>query len=583
MEFQDVLDELQFNKYMSISIIDVGHYFKEKFSGNDLKCLLSSLKFFDANKNGNTNYMEIFDFFMSTKSTKNSSEQAVFNSANFKSGLNKNLKNFINQQNSNLMKNDIHKGISNLLNKKGNQSKLDGLSEKELIERFKVLLKKLGRNFQEIIEELDYDSNLDVPMVEIKTYFKEITQEKDDLRLALKVIQHMDINKNGNINYSEFMDFLNKLNIPSSAPENSSSSNTNISFSAFISNIAKPTKSQEDIQSNENLSASNHKFKFDKKFSKINQQKLLSSIQKPNNKGSLIKKASSTQNSIFESLKSVIPEIQRSGSNIISDNCDKAVYKLKLLNAYELNNLKDASDHVFSYSNEIGFLNFQNLLKQAEIKMKMSEALAIFKLIDHNDSHRICKMEFEEFIVKTLSELESADTSGSNTARQENNAELSKTLFRSKIGQSHGSTENFGSTFNKNLQNGMNKFVQSKINEMSTVNLKTEDIFKQLPDINEKKYMTFQHIFSCPFAALKSCLEITRNLEREGNALFCDPEFGPNERDKYGVKSIYFSETLPGYPQPEDMNWLRPSEIVPSNGKIVIYREISLFKGRSSF
>jgi calpain len=43
--------------------------------------------------------------------------------------------------------------------------------------------------------------------------------------------------------------------------------------------------------------------------------------------------------------------------------------------------------------------------------------------------------------------------------------------------------------------------------------------------------------------------------------LFEDPEFGPNEEDIFGSKSIYPSEPISGYPEPESLVWLRPSEI----------------------
>ena len=122
----------------------------------------------------------------------------------------------------------------------------------------------------------------------------------------------------------------------------------------------------------------------------------------------------------------------------------------------------------------------------------------------------------------------------------------------------------------KNFKNNLGKFAKNILNEMSTINQNSVNIYQELSKLDDKRYKDFKYIFNCPFAALKVCLDITQEMERTKTAKFLDPEFGPNDGDKYGSRSIYFADTLPGYPQPEDMNWLRPEEIVGKNGNLLI-------------
>lgn len=53
-------------------------------------------------------------------------------------------------------------------------------------------------------------------------------------------------------------------------------------------------------------------------------------------------------------------------------------------------------------------------------------------------------------------------------------------------------------------------------------------------------------------------------MEKKHVDKWIDPEFGPNEQDKVGASALYFAdnEISPGAPLPEDVQWLRPEEIL---------------------
>ena len=208
----------------------------------------------------------------------------------------------------------------------------------------------------------------------------------------------------------------------------------------------------------------------------------------------------------------------------------------------------------------------------------MAQALAVFKIIDDNASHRICKTEFENFIYKVLMKLGEENNEQNNQAfgfsktKGELKSVLAQTLFKSSLEKSgsnlHFGVSKFGNLRNK-VQDQLNQTERNNMLQMSTINLKAENILKNLSKLDENRYRKFKYVFNCPFATLKACLDITRELERMNQPLFSDSEFGPSDTDKYGANSIYHGETLPGYPQPEDMNWLRPPQIIPEGSNSI--------------
>ena len=135
----------------------------------------------------------------------------------------------------------------------------------------------------------------------------------------------------------------------------------------------------------------------------------------------------------------MLSQMGRSDSSNLDPKIETALYKLKKLNASELMNLKDSSDTVFACASEIGFLGLRSLFEQAQIQLSMAEGLAVFKLIDDNKSHRICQLEFEEFISKLLKEIQTENeekftSQGMNETRDKKmmstlQQELSKALF----------------------------------------------------------------------------------------------------------------------------------------------------------
>ena len=53
-------------------------------------------------------------------------------------------------------------------------------------------------------------------------------------------------------------------------------------------------------------------------------------------------------------------------------------------------------------------------------------------------------------------------------------------------------------------------------------------------------------------------------MREKGKKLFDDPDFGPKYPGDLAHDSIYDGDIPTGYPQPKDMDWLRPSEISKS-------------------
>jgi hypothetical protein len=404
------------------------------------------------------------------------------------------------------------------------------------------------------------------------------------------MVQKMDVNRNGNINYSEFIEFLQKLKHFEERREIGDDENQTLNRNDLSMEHESPLNSRK-IPS-QNL---HHKFKFNKTYK---QSEFKKKLQKKSTKDhgstefkTILRQASSRQNSFGDSLRKFLPSCTSDAE--LDQNVETALYKLKKLNAVELTNLKDSSDTVFSCASEIGFLGLKSLFEQAHIKLSMSEGLAIFKLIDDNKSHRICQTEFEQFISKLLSEIqiegEEREVSGMRQTEKDKKMmgtlqkELSKALFNQSSfkGSILKKKSSFGSSHLKQFKNKLGNFASKKLNEMSTINQSSIDIFTELSKLEEKRYQNFKYIFNCPLNALKACLEITRELERSKSVYFTDPEFGPTDTDKYGKQSIYFADTLPGYPQPEDMNWLRLHEIAGQNSKLmsfVIIRSVPFFE-----
>lgn len=54
-----------------------------------------------------------------------------------------------------------------------------------------------------------------------------------------------------------------------------------------------------------------------------------------------------------------------------------------------------------------------------------------------------------------------------------------------------------------------------------------------------------------------------KQLEESGS-MWKDPDFGPNDKDPFGSKSMYFSDNdVPsGCPPPENVTWMRIQEIL---------------------
>ena len=46
-------------------------------------------------------------------------------------------------------------------------------------------------------------------------------------------------------------------------------------------------------------------------------------------------------------------------------------------------------------------------------------------------------------------------------------------------------------------------------------------------------------------------------MKSKGETVFTDPDFGPQDKDDLAQQDLYFEEIPPGYPQPQNMRWLR--------------------------
>lgn len=574
MTYQDVLDELDFDKDLDISVIKIRQYFKYKFSHEeDLRRMVKSLRFVDKNRNGSTNYMEILEFFTGTsKGLDVNPVKAIFLSNNLSGNFGNKIGGLIKSKNQKLLKHQLEKKLGQLSNKHDHQ-RLQNMSPTERMRLFADVLARHELSFEEVIDEMDYDQNLDVPLIKIKSYFREKIKDKKDTRLVICVLREMDTNSNGNVNYSEFIEFLQRLKRLQA--QGSRGSLEEVKMGA---NMETQTESPLNTGSCVGK-AMHHRFKFDKTYKQSQFQKQICRRQDSASRGSqfrsLMRQASSHNQQFSDSVRQVVPHLERSGSHVITQNAEMALFKLHKLNAKELHDLKDSSDTVFACSSEIGFLGMRSLFEQAQIELSMAEALSVFKLIDDNQSHRICQSEFEQFIAKLMQEIQSEQSAVGYSAREDEKlmstlqAELSRALFSKKSASGIESVKKskFGGTQMRRFKSKLGKFAQHTLNAMSTINQSSINIFQELSKLDNKSYKNFKYIFNSPFAALKACLDIMRELERTKTLHFSDPEFGPNEGDKFGARSIYFAETLPGYPQPEDINWLRPTEIAGQNGR----------------
>lgn len=181
-----------------------------------------------------------------------------------------------------------------------------------------------------------------------------------------------------------------------------------------------------------------------------------------------------------------------------------------------------------------------------------------------------------KLLIKALDEARNPRTEHKNSVKRE----LAESLFRAP-GDSSGRVKN---AMKSNIRHGMHSKIKKmlrrestlsdvsaakKLEEISSLNLKTADMLESLSSMDDSRYKNFKYVFNCPFAALKECLRIVQVLQNQQSPNFEDDEFGPNDSDKYGAHSIYHGETLPGYPHPEDMTWLRPAQILGSEGKIL--------------
>lgn len=589
MTFQDILDELDFDANMDISVIKIRQYFNYKFQEEDSRRrMIKSLRHLDKNRNGSSNYMEILEFFTGTANDVDINPlKMVFLNNDLSRSMGRQVGELIKSKNQKYIGDNLRKGIHQITNQKDHE-RLKNMGEKERLSLFVSTLEKNELAFEELIDDMDYDANLDVPMIHIKNYFKSKIEDKGDIRVILSVVQKMDVNKNGNINYSEFIEFLQKLKKFEENGQELSEEND------------IRTESESPLNTgNLNSSSLHHKFKFNKTFKQSQFKRQLDHQQKKESTGShfktLLRQASSQETSFKDSLHKMLSQMGRSDSSNLDPKIETALYKLKKLNASELMNLKDSSDTVFACASEIGFLGLRSLFEQAQIQLSMAEGLAVFKLIDDNKSHRICQLEFEEFISKLLKEIQTENeekftSQGMNETRNKKmmstlQQELSKALFSNKSMKKsfQRKRSSLSGSNMAMLKNKLGNFATKKLNEMSTVNQSSIDIFTELNKMKENKFQNFKYIFNCPLNALKACLEITRELERTKSVLFTDPEFGPNDTDKYGKQSMYFADTLPGYPQPEDINWLHLSEISGQESKFPNPRPLPLFERRREY
>lgn len=293
-----------------------------------------------------------------------------------------------------------------------------------------------------------------------------------------------------------------------------------------------------------------------------------------------------------KSLSNILPSLRRSGSLIVAQNSSCALHRLIKLSGKELMSLKDASNEVFQSYNEVSFLGLRGIFTRAGIKLSMPEALAIFKLIDANHSHRICKSELEDFmlklIIKALEDARNPKIEHKNMAKRE----LAQSLFMGPNDKSGRAQNAIKSSIRRGMHANIKNMLRresslsdvdaaQKMQEISSLNLKTADMLESLSHMDDSRFGGFKYVFNCPFAALKECLKIVQKLQNENNPVFEDPEFGPSDSDKYGGLSVYHEQVLPGYPHPEDMSWLRPCQIVGNGGTLwelghIIYKNLEL-------
>lgn len=562
--FQDVLDELDFDAELNISVIKVRQFFKYRFADSrDFRTMVKSLRFVDKNRNGSTDYMEVLEFFTGTSSALEVHPlKTVFLSNNLSGNFGARLGSLIKSKNCSVARREHLEALGQRSNQAA-QRRIQEMSGDARLKLFAEILAKHELSFEEVIDEMDFDRHLNVCLVEVKAFLKERLGDATDAREALCVLRELDSNGNGLVNYSEFLAFLQRLRGVSGA------------------DCELATETESPLESSLSPGSLHHRFKFDKTYQQSRFKAHADSREaKTRPSASLMRAASSRHARFEESVRAAVPQLSRSDSAVVDQNAQVALHKLHRLNAQELAALKDSSDSVFACAPEIGFLGLKSLFDQAKAGLTAAEELAVFKIIDDNHSHRICQSEFEAFVARLLSEIQceaaahSSGLSGGNAHEQKLmstlQAELSKALFADGgLGTStvkSAARPGGSNVVLAGLKAKLGEFAKTQLLEMSAVNQSSLDVYAELAKLEKSCYKNFRLVFNCPFAALKACLDATRELERTKAPLFSDPEFGPSAGDKFGASSIYFKETLPGYPQPEDMTWLRPAEIAGDGG-----------------
>lgn len=89
-----------------------------------------------------------------------------------------------------------------------------------------------------------------------------------------------------------------------------------------------------------------------------------------------------------------------------------------------------------------------------------------------------------------------------------------------------------------------------------------EDV--ESPEEHKDKPKHWKTILNNQLAALKMCTEIVAEMKKMGLKKWSDYEFGPRDGDPFGATALYFydNDIPPGCPDPEEVKWLRPEEIL---------------------
>ena len=212
MNYQDLLDDLSFDDKLEIPIIHVRQHLKVLYPDpDDYRRISGCLKYLDRNKNGSAHYLEIFDFFNgSINSPRANQLEQIWVKHGLKRGLGADVAKLIKSKNEAHLKGGLQKGLGLLFNKKAKQ-KMDQMSESEILRAVNRLLERNGFTIEDVIDDLDFDANFDVSMIDLKNVFREKLEKKEDLRMMVRALRTMDTNMNGNVNFTEFVDFTKRL------------------------------------------------------------------------------------------------------------------------------------------------------------------------------------------------------------------------------------------------------------------------------------------------------------------------------------------------------------------------------------